>query len=205
MTYRNESGEQTPIPSRERFQWESLHPNYLTWHAPDMIPLAKRYLDRRKVTREARMLLPIKARWMGSGAAIGFECVPHYFYERRITTPIERGRDWLPPGRKHYWFALRSESPCLVLVEGVFDEAGFSAVALHGQTVRWSELDSSKPLTILFDRDAILQAELMALEGAALGYYCTSESHKLRKKDPGATSPAKLRELLRAGLQELST
>ena len=210
MTYRNEDGEQAPIPRAQHFASSLTRPTY-AWYPPDLLPLAKAYLDRRKVSDEARALLPIKARPFGGfGCALGFECAPSYFYERRFNNPLERGRDYLPPGRKSYWRIDRRDSPALVLVEGVFDairvwEGGFSVVALHGQGVRWPEiaLGLELPVIVLFDKDAVLQAELTAIEGAGLEIPCLSLSHHLVKKDPGETSPGKLRSLLVAGLREL--
>lgn len=211
MSYRYEDGDQEPIPKKIGIPLSSLTRIEHTWHPPDLIPLAKAYLDRRKVTHEARALLPIRARFFGGfGVALGFECAPSYFYERRITDANERGQDWLPPGQKQYFYAPRPDSPCLVLVEGVFDalrvwEAGFHAVALHGQSARWEELALGKPVIVLFDKDAVFASEDAALKGASLGIPSLPASHWLVKKDPGETSPAKLRELLEAALRELST
>jgi hypothetical protein len=94
-------------------------------------------------------------------------------------------------------------------VEGVFDairvwEAGFTALALHGQTTRFEDLPEGLPVVVLFDKDAVLQAELTALEGVSLGILTVPASHRLTKKDPGETSPTKLRELLEAQLREMS-
>jgi hypothetical protein len=96
-------------------------------------------------------------------------------------------------------------------VEGVFDairvwEAGFTALALHGQTTRFGDISTmGLPVIVLFDKDAVLQAELTALEGASLGILTVPASHRLTKKDPGETSPAKLRSILEATLREMPT